>query len=63
MPLMQAYGRGIRDMDDYCVLYVLDSDFDKLLNQHNYLFNEYFLEAIRTPKVKRIPKPVKVGGK
>lgn len=63
MPLMQAYGRGIRDLDDYCVMYVLDSDFDRLLNQHRYLFNEYFLEAIRTPKVKRIPRPVKVGGK
>ena len=63
MPLMQAYGRGIRDTDDYCVMYVLDSDFDRLLSQHRYLFNEYFLEAIRTPKVKRIPRPIKVGGK
>jgi len=62
MPLMQAYGRGIRDMDDYCVMYVLDSDFDRLLNQHRYLFNEYFLEAIRQPK-KKIIKPIPVGGK
>ena len=62
MPLMQAYGRGIRDTDDYCVMYVLDSDFDRLLSQHRYLFNEYFLEAIRTPKVKRIPRPIKVRG-
>ena len=64
MPLMQAYGRGIRDTDDYCVMYVLDSDFDRLLNQHRYLFNEYFLEAIKQPsKPKRIPKPVMTGGK
>ena len=64
MPLMQAYGRGIRDMDDYCVLYVLDSDFDKLLNQHRYLFNEYFLEAIKgLKKPKPIRKPIPVGGK
>ena len=62
MPLMQAYGRGIRDMDDYCVMYVLDSDFDRLLSQHRYLFNEYFLEAIRQPK-KKIIKPIPVGGK
>ena len=62
MPLMQAYGRGIRDTDDYCVMYVLDSDFDKLLRQHKYLFNEYFLEAIVQPKPKRIPKPVHVNG-
>ena len=47
MPLMQAYGRGIRDMDDYCTMYVLDSDFDSLLHNYRYLFNEYFLEAVQ----------------
>ena len=46
MPLMQSYGRGIRDNDDYCKTYVLDSEFEKLLNNHKDLFNEYFLEAI-----------------
>lgn len=62
MPLMQAYGRGIRDIDDYCVMYVLDSDFDRLLNQHRYLFNEYFLEAIKQPVTKPVPRPVKMNG-
>ncbi len=63
MPLMQAYGRGIRDMDDYCTMYVLDSDFDSLLRNYNHLFNEYFLEAIVNPK-KPVPKPkVAAGGK
>ena len=62
MPLMQAYGRGIRDTDDYCVMYVLDSDFDRLLNQHRYLFNEYFLEAIKQPVTKPVPRPVKMNG-
>ena len=67
MPVMQAYGRGIRDADDYCVTYVIDSEFDKLLNQYGDLFNEYFIEAIEdfTPKsngvrrvrrVKRVPR-------
>ena len=62
MPLMQAYGRGIRDMDDQCTMYVLDSDFDSLLSSYRYLFNEYFLEAIRggnhnrKRKIKIIPK-------
>ena len=59
MPLMQAYGRGIRDMDDYCTMYVLDSDFDSLVHNYRHLFNEYFLEAIVK---KPMPKP-KVGGK
>ena len=62
MPLMQAYGRGIRDVGDYCTMYVLDSDFDRLLNQYPFLFNEYFLEAIeglvlkpqRKRRVKRV---------
>jgi len=67
MPLMQAYGRGIRDKDDYCTTYVLDSDFDRLLNDYGYLFNEYFLEAVegyvpkkqearRVRRVRRIPR-------
>lgn len=63
MPLMQAYGRGIRDVDDYCVMYVLDSDFDRLLSQHRYLFNEYFLEAIRQPKRPKPIRKVKMEGK
>lgn len=46
MPLMQAYGRGIRDMDDYCTTYVLDASFDGLLTDYTDLFNEYFLEAV-----------------
>lgn len=63
MPLMQSYGRGIRDIDDYCVMYVIDSDFDKLLKKYEYLFNEYFLEAIKGNNGPRpIPKPIKVNG-
>lgn len=63
MPLMQAYGRGIRDMDDYCTCYVLDNDFEKLLRKFRYLFNEYFLEAIKgVAKPRPIPRPVKIKG-
>ena len=63
MPLMQAYGRGIRDSTDYCTCYILDNDFEKLLRKYNYLFNEYFLEAIKgTVKPKRVPRPIRVNG-
>ena len=63
MPLMQAYGRGIRDMDDHCIMYVLDSDFDRLVRDYRYLFNEYFLEAIKcAAKPRPVPKPVKMNG-
>ena len=47
MALMQAYGRGIRDKDDYCVMYVIDSDFEKLYDFNKNFFNEYFKEAIK----------------
>ena len=47
MALMQAYGRGIRDKDDYCVMYIIDSDFEKLFSFNKGFFNEYFTEAIK----------------
>ena len=47
MPLMQSYGRGIRDKEDYCKYYVLDEDFEFLIREYGYFFNEYFLEAIQ----------------
>lgn len=46
MPLMQSYGRGVRNEDDWCKYYILDRDFKDVLNEYNYFFNEYFLEAI-----------------
>lgn len=47
MALMQAYGRGIRDKNDYCVMYIIDSDFEKLFDFNKNFFNEYFTEAIK----------------
>lgn len=47
MALMQAYGRGIRDKDDWCVMYIIDSDFIKLFDFNKGFFNEYFIEAIK----------------
>ncbi|WP_295113195.1 helicase C-terminal domain-containing protein [uncultured Methanobrevibacter sp.] len=47
MALMQAYGRGIRDNDDYCDMYIIDSDFINLFDFNKRFFNEYFIEAIK----------------
>ena len=47
MSIMQAYGRGIRDKDDYCDMYIIDSDFAKLFDYNKSFFNEYFIEAIK----------------
>ena len=46
MPLMQAYGRGNRHKEDYCDTYILDECLEDCLNKYNFLFNEYFLEAV-----------------
>ena len=50
MALMQAYGRGIRDMDDWCVMYIIDSSFKQLFDYNRGFFNEYFTEAVRKKK-------------
>jgi Rad3-related DNA helicase len=53
MALMQAYGRGIRDEDDWCVMYIIDSSFIKLIDYNKDFFNEYFIEAVQKKKVRR----------
>lgn len=50
MALMQAYGRGIRDMDDWCVMYIIDSSFRQLFDYNRGFFNEYFTEAVQKKK-------------
>lgn len=50
MAIMQAYGRGIRDKDDYCAMYILDTDFSKLFSLNQSFFNEYFSEAVKNSK-------------
>lgn len=47
VPLMQAYGRGIRSSDDNCTCYIIDQDFESLLGKGKNYFCEYFLEAIQ----------------
>ncbi len=47
MAIMQAYGRGIRDKDDYCDMYIIDSNFKKLFDYNYNFFNEYFIEALK----------------
>ena len=53
MALMQAYGRGIRDKDDWCVMYIIDSSFKQLFDYNRPFFNEYFIEAVQKKKAKR----------
>lgn len=46
LPLEQAYGRGVRGIDDYCDCYVIDESLEGLLEKNSSLFNDYFLEAV-----------------
>ena len=50
MALMQAYGRGIRDKDDWCEMYIIDSSFIELFDYNRGFFNEYFTEAVQKKK-------------
>lgn len=48
--LVQAYGRGMRHKDDYCITYITDSDINNVLKDKwrrcLKFIPEYFLEAI-----------------
>jgi len=44
--LIQSCGRGMRSKDDHCVTYVLDSQFKTNLWKSDYLFPEWFKDAI-----------------
>lgn len=48
MSLLQAYGRGMRAVDDYCVTYCLDSNIQMVLNSPMYrrLVPDFLREAI-----------------
>lgn len=49
MTLIQAYGRGMRAEDDYCVTYVLDGNIKMLFSNRLYknLIPDFFKEAIQ----------------
>lgn len=44
--LQQAVGRGMRAKDDYCHTYVLDTSAADLIDRNEYLFEEWFLDAV-----------------
>jgi len=45
--IVQAYGRCVRNENDWAHSYILDSSFDDLLKYHKKLFPKHFLEAIK----------------
>lgn len=44
--IMQAYGRSVRDVNDYCHTYLLDQNFINFIRSNKGIFPSWFLEAI-----------------
>ena len=48
--IVQAYGRGVRAQDDYCVFYILDTNFVWFFKQNEAFFTDYFKEGLSGKK-------------
>jgi len=44
--LIQMTGRAMRSADDYCEIYILDAQFERIYKQNRYLFPEYWRQAL-----------------
>ena len=47
LTLVQAAGRGVRHENDFCTIYIMDSQFNYFLKQNRKFFPNYFVEAIK----------------
>lgn len=45
--IMQAYGRSVRNVDDWCHTFVLDDSFKWFINSNKGIFPQWFLDAIQ----------------
>lgn len=44
--VIQGSGRGVRSQTDKCIIYILDSNFEKVIEEHIETVPHWFLEAI-----------------
>lgn len=54
--IVQAYGRQVRNENDYATFYVLDGAFKMLLNRNRNLIPEYFSESLKVGDMSRLVK-------
>jgi len=47
LTLVQAAGRGVRHENDFCTIYIMDSQFKYFLRQNKKFFPKYFVDAIK----------------
>lgn len=50
MTMIQASGRGVRSIEDWCAIYLLDPGFVKFINRYKYIFPPWFLSAYQKGK-------------
>lgn len=48
---IQSAGRGVRNGDDYCDTFILDSNFSDLLKYNSHILPKYFTDAIKQLKI------------
>jgi ATP-dependent DNA helicase DinG len=46
LSLVQAAGRGVRHKNDFCTIYIMDSQFGLFMKQNRRFLPDYFVEAI-----------------
>jgi len=44
--IIQASGRSVRNDEDHCMTYILDSDFARFYNQNSHLFPKWYSDAV-----------------
>ena len=48
---VQASGRGVRNDEDFCDTFILDSNFSDLLKYNSHILPKYFTEAVKVLKI------------
>lgn len=54
--VVQAYGRQVRNEEDYAIFYILDGAFKLLLTRSKKLFSPYFTEALKIGDCNKLVK-------
>ena len=44
--IIQGSGRGMRSETDFCIIYILDANFERLIKQHKEDVPPWFMEAV-----------------
>lgn len=52
--IMQMVGRGVRNTEDWCTAYVLDSTWQRWYREWNHLFPKWFRKGIRVESIGKI---------